>query len=116
MRVGAYILSMSLLERRDKTLIEKILNEYFCPLVWAHGAFCTLSVCEDVVVVFPEQPSMYRYKYYDRFLKTPHAAMVSMAIVKCDTSLENVADMIKHVVQSVTHDDMVVEERYGEFY
>jgi hypothetical protein len=116
MRVGAYILSISMPDRRDKEEIEKILNNHFCPLVWVHGSFCTLSVCEDVVVVLPEQPSMYRYKYYDQFLKTQHAAAVSMAIIRCDPSLENVSDMIKHVVQTVTHQDMVVEGRYGEFY
>ncbi|QNV47861.1 hypothetical protein [Alphabaculovirus altersperidaniae] len=102
MRIVLYTMALTSVEEHDVDVVNKVLNEYFCPIFVMHGIIDTLALCEDRVY---EDSDV--FSYYENFLQSAESEAFAATIQEVGDIDQKIA-MIQKIVSVITESDGVI--------
>ncbi|CDG72374.1 Unknown (Maco41) [Spodoptera exigua multiple nucleopolyhedrovirus] len=66
MQIALYTLALTSVGEHDNDVVEKLLEDYFCPIFMLHSDIDTLALCEDRVMCSDNTVTM--FQNYEDFL------------------------------------------------
>jgi hypothetical protein len=94
MQIALYTLALTSVGEHDNNVVEKLLEDHFCPIFMMHGEIDTLALCEDRMY---NDGAITTFQNYEDFLKCERSNDFAVTIQQVGDTSQKLA-MVEKII------------------